>query len=645
MPQKITLSDDDVQRLIRADLDRARAHQDRLRDIRDRCLLLYSMSKEADGIRQLNKPGFSQIVAPTVYESVEGMKVGLDQLFTSPDFFAVKVGQDADAGERLRGLLRWNIFEAQYGARELRAWLDCCLKYQYGVLKIFWDEEFKEQSAEFDELDEGQAEKLLQDGWTFAKFEEVHAGGALASLRNIKATRQLPRFIGPRLKCIDPNAFFFSPDADELDRCRLVAQRIEKRLEDIRKGELDGRYRKGSYARLAQPGGGGEFDDQQRRGLDARYGAIGQSPPEQAEDLPEDLPQALPARKLELWEIYVSLDIDGDGLLEPVIIQLCGEVVLSLEENPYGRPPFRLGRAIENAFTIEGRPFPQSLEQIQLELTQMTRIWNDAAAMNAYGNMITDDPQLAREWETRGVGSVLLADTATLAGEQRYAILQPPPVHAELLKSMELLDARAERISGVTRYNQGLDADSLNKTATGINLISTLAQARQKYTASVIAETYRDAIEDMVECFKLFGGPYLDYFAAKGNEIVLQDYESDFSVDVELGVGPQEKMQQAQVLKEAIMFAAQVGVPSGFQSMEHVAKMYDRMGQLLGVPMEGYHYSVQELEQRDRLKAQMQQMGGQMQQMGQYIQHLQGALQHGQETAATGTGMPGQLPG
>jgi len=168
------ISDDDLLRLVVPDLDRAKLYQDGLRDIRDKALLLYSMSKEADGIRQLNKPGFSQMVAPTVYESVEGMKVGLDQLFTSPDFFSVKAGQDADAGERLRKLLRWNIFEAQYGARELRSWLDCCLKYQYGVLKVFWDEEYREQNAEFDRLDEGQAGQLLQNGWTFSKFEEVY---------------------------------------------------------------------------------------------------------------------------------------------------------------------------------------------------------------------------------------------------------------------------------------------------------------------------------------------------------------------------------------------------------------------------------------------------------------------------------------
>ena len=120
MPQKITISDDLIKQIVTPDLERAKSWQDDLREQREQYLLLYSMSKDADGIKHLNKPGFSQVVTPLVYESVEGMKVGLDQLFTSPDFFGIKVGEDAEAGERLRKLVRWNIFENQYGARVIR---------------------------------------------------------------------------------------------------------------------------------------------------------------------------------------------------------------------------------------------------------------------------------------------------------------------------------------------------------------------------------------------------------------------------------------------------------------------------------------------------------------------------------------------
>ncbi|MBW4953877.1 portal protein, partial [Klebsiella pneumoniae] len=45
-------------------------------------------------------------------------------------------------------------------------------------------------------------------------------------------------------------------------------------------------------------------------------------------------------------------------------------------------------------------------------------------------------------------------------------------VASESLQGLEMAQSMRERRTGVTRYNQGLDADSLNKTATGIAKIS-----------------------------------------------------------------------------------------------------------------------------------------------------------------------------
>lgn len=625
MPQKISITDDTIRRIITPDLDRAKAWQDDLRKEREKFLLLYSMSKEADGIKHLNKDGFSQMVSPLVYESVEGMKVGLDQLFTSADFFAVKIGKDADAGERIRKLIRWNIFEAQYGARELRTWLDTALKYHYAPMKVFWDEEYREETQEFDALDQEQAAQMLQQGWELAKFKEQYQPkpmldemgmpavdelgqpvmqDELVALTDVKAVRKVPKFIGPRILAIDPEAFFYSPDSADLDKCRVVAHKLKRRLEDIRRGEDEGRYRKGSYAKVAEGKGGPEETAQDED--DYRYTGIGLDEPDRDADGQEQDYLLKPSKRVTIWEIYTSLDIDKDGLLEPVIIHMCGDVVLNIVENPYKRPPFRVGRAIENPFTFEGKPYPQMLAPLQVEHTQMTRLWNDATALSVYGNLITDDSQLLQDWQERGVGTGLMASTSTMK-EKRYDALRPPPLDPSILKSMETVEGRAERISGVTKYNQGIDSNSLNKTATGINIIATLAQARQKYMANVLAETYRDIIEDIVECFKLFGPQYIQYFVSKGNEINPQDYANDFSVEIELGVGPQEKQGQAAVLKELITFAAQIGVPAGFMTMEHVAKAMDRMGQLLGIPLEPYHYSEQELQEQAQQKAMMQQ--------------------------------------
>jgi hypothetical protein len=62
-------------------------------------------------------------------------------------------------------------------------------------------------------------------------------------------------------------------------------------------------------------------------------------------------------------------------------------------------------------------------------------------------------------------------------------------VAAQAFPVLEYLDGVRENRTGVTRYMQGLQADTLNKTATGINQIMTAAQQRVELIARVFAET------------------------------------------------------------------------------------------------------------------------------------------------------------
>lgn len=623
MPQKISISDEIIKQIVKPDLDRAKAWQDELRPQREQYAMLYAMSKDADGIAHLNRDGWSQVVAPLVYESVEGMKVGLDQLFTSPDFFDIKVGEDADAGERIRKLVRWNIFEAQYGARQIRYWLDCCLKNHYGIVKTFWDEEYREDTQEFDALSQEQAEQVLAAGWELTKYKEVVAERPvvdpitglpvvdesgqpvsepyLAGLESVKAVKMTPTFIGPRILAVDPETFYYSPDSDDLDKCRVVAHRVSKRLEDIRRGEDAGVYRKGSYARVQENLAGSDNSDS--FGDSSYRYDVANLPTPESDDPGDAIRVAQPGRAVEVWEVYTSLDIDNDGLLEPVVIHMAaGDVILSVQENTYKRPPFRVARAIESPWKFEGVPYPETLKQSQIELTQQTRLWNDACADSVQGGLITDDAVLATSWANRMIGDVMMASAGTL-NQKKFEITRSAQPDPSILKAIEMLEGRSERVSGVTRYNQGIDANSLNKTATGIATIATLAQQRQKYMANVIAECWKDVLEDVVECFKLFGPPYIQYFVSKGNEINPQDYANDFTVTIELGIGPQEKAQQAAVLREMVALAQGGGIQAGLMSVGHVAKMIDRIGQLSGIQLESYHYSEEEIQQMQQQKA------------------------------------------
>jgi hypothetical protein len=63
-----------------------------------------------------------------------------------------------------------------------------------------------------------------------------------------------------------------------------------------------------------------------------------------------------------------------------------------------------------------------------------------------------------------------------------------PQAGASILQGIEYIDTLRENRTGVTRYNQGIDANSLNKTASGITQIMSASQQRIELIARVFAE-------------------------------------------------------------------------------------------------------------------------------------------------------------
>ena len=67
--------------------------------------------------------------------------------------------------------------------------------------------------------------------------------------------------------------------------------------------------------------------------------------------------------------------------------------------------------------------------------------------------------------------------------------LSHPPLPASSFSMVEYMDSMKEKRTGVTAYNQGLDANSLNKTATGIQQVMNAAAQRLELVARTFAET------------------------------------------------------------------------------------------------------------------------------------------------------------
>ena len=64
-----------------------------------------------------------------------------------------------------------------------------------------------------------------------------------------------------------------------------------------------------------------------------------------------------------------------------------------LEENPYKRPPFRLGVPYPEAHKIPGIPLAEVLKEDQKAMTNLKRLAQDGAAQSVYTNPVPTIPR------------------------------------------------------------------------------------------------------------------------------------------------------------------------------------------------------------------------------------------------------------
>ena len=189
MAKKINISDDDIRAIVQPELDRAKDWHDQLADERKKCRELYDMAPLGNEVE-----GFSQSVASTVFEAVEWLKPGFADIFTHPDFFTVKM-REAERGERIKEIVRYQLFDLQDGPKIIREYLDSALKYHNGIFKVCYAEESDEIEEEYERLTIEEAAQLEQQGATFAKYDEVSGADPMTFqpvtwLENVKVVRK-----------------------------------------------------------------------------------------------------------------------------------------------------------------------------------------------------------------------------------------------------------------------------------------------------------------------------------------------------------------------------------------------------------------------------------------------------------------------
>jgi hypothetical protein len=222
-----------------------------------------------------------------------------------------------------------------------------------------------------------------------------------------------------------------------------------------------------------------------------------------------------------------------------------------------------------------GRSYADLTMDIQLIKSTLIRGQLDNMYLANNGRYAISDRVNLDDMLTSRPGGIVRVEGDPMSG---IMPLSHPPLPASSFGMVEYMDSMKEKRTGITAYNQGLDANSLNKTATGVAQIMNASQQRIELVARTFAET------GVKELFKLvhylvrttLTKPDIIRLRNKWVEVDPREWKARKDLSISVGLGAGNKDQQLAHLMSIINMQKEA-IGAGLTSPE---KIYNALAKL-----------------------------------------------------------------
>lgn len=483
--------------------------------------------------------GRSSIVMSEVSDVVESVLPSLLRIFTAGDeivrFEPTGVEDQAVAKQRT-DYANYVFMRDNPGFSVLYTWCKDALIQKVGVVKAWWDRTEHVSRETYDDLDDLQFTMLLQGpDITIVEHEERPDPIAPGAMRH-DVTLKVRDVSGKiRIENVPPEEFLISRDAISILDARYVGHRTPKR-----QGELIGMgYSRALVERLPT------YHDSYGSQRLARFSNDLSRTTEDTGSYSGDPSM----RPVTIIESYLWVDRDGDDEAELLKITTgeAGTELLDEEPWPEERAPFYSICPIPLPHRFYGLSQADLVMDLQLIKSTLIRQILDNLYVANNGRTAVDINKLV------DLDDVLISrpnQVIRVMGPASEAVFPIPHVSvpSQTFNMVEYLDSVREIRTGITRYNQGLDANSLNKTASGISQIMAAAQQRIELIARIFAET---GIRELFEGIDALTSRYQDRerMIRLRNEWITvdpRDWKGKMDATVHVGLGTSNKTEMTQ---------------------------------------------------------------------------------------------------
>ena len=476
---------------------------------RDDALMYYmgDMSKDMPA-----EDGRSCAVSSDVADTIEGLLPALMDIFCGADevvTFNPTGPQDVQAAEQETDYINHVFMQQNPGFLVLYSFIKDALLSKVGVVKVWWEEREEEENETYYDLTDEQfailsadedvtitkhTEKPIEDAVLQMALQAMQQPGAPSAsppspeppkppaLHDAVATKS-KKYAEAKVLGVPPEEFGIEKLARSIRTCNYCFHRtLQTQSALIKQGFNEEQVKTlPTYAAITNA-------EEINRDTVGEHQNLG-------EDSNKDI------RQIEITEHYVRMDYEGDGKVKLYKVSTGGEQNLLMKKGgktvddgkddieEFDAIPFAAMTPVIVTHRFFGRSIADLVMDIQRIKTSLLRSLLDNAYLAVNPRVEVSESHAS----DNTLDDLLVSRPGGIVRTKQPGGLnwqEVPTVGNFVYPLLEYQDTTREMRTGVTKQGQGLDANALqNQSATAVNQMFTMAQARMKLIARIFAET------------------------------------------------------------------------------------------------------------------------------------------------------------
>mgnify|MGYP003109985700 CR=1 FL=1 len=484
------------------------------------------------------REGSSKVVTGEVAEAVDGALPQLMKIFTSSEDvvrFQAKNPQGELGAEQATDYINWVFHTQNKGFEILHTFFKDALLQKVGIIKAFWEEKIDVVKEKYENLSDNELALLLSDETREIVSQETveqeqidETGVTVTSFHNVEIKKK--NNVGEiQIENLPPEEFLISKRAKDIQTSPFVAHR---RL--ITRSDLMALGFEEEQVRNLSPFDSLKYTPEKL----ARY-SHGEDPND-TDSLDDSMVE------IEVYECYLRVDLDDDGIAQLVRVVYAGNEILSLEETDY--VPFHSVCPYPLPHKFYGESLADRAMDIQEIKTTITRQMLDnlylanAPRMGSVEGMVNLDDLL----------NVTAGGVVRMKSPNAIVPLTVPPVANQAFPMLEYLDQVQGKRTGISDAMQGLSPDLLqNVTAAAIAASTSAAGGKLELIARIFAETGVSSLFKgilQLVC-KYQDKPRIIRMRGKYIEMDPRQWDHQYDVSINVGLGTGDQKQQMSLLQ------------------------------------------------------------------------------------------------